>query len=241
MKDRLLKALKRADADYCDIRFETRDATAIGQRGKEIDNVSSSKTEGGVIRACVKGGWGTVAYDSLTDVDKRIAQACDAARRVGVEKTELADNNAPSEAVVRVALKNDFRSVPLNDKINLVKNYNDKLLTSGAAIETTRVHYSDLFRTIHFASSRGNYFMEERPRVILYLVAVARSGSNVQNAMKSFSSARDYNVVLGREDVCATVAKRASDLVSAPKCPGGKFTVLLENELDGVFVQIGRA
>jgi TldD protein len=97
------------------------------------------------------------------------------------------------------------------------------------------VSYYDTFRTVHFASTRGACFMEERPRVILYTVAVARDGSLVQRAGESISSATTYDCVVDMEEKIEEAARRAAALLKAPPCKGGTYTVVLDPELAGVF------
>ena len=81
MKDRLFEALKKSTADYAEVRFETNDATAIAYRGKEVDTCSSSRMTGGIVRACVRGGWGLAVFDSLDgmvpEVDCAVIHGCD--------------------------------------------------------------------------------------------------------------------------------------------------------------------
>jgi len=235
VKDRLLAALAAAPADYVELRWETNDQTSAAYRGKEMDSVGSARNQGGIVRACVKGGWGTSVFDTLDDLPGRVAQACANAALVGHETTELAPVPKPAGEVVPAQLKNDFRGVPLDDKLALIGRYNQIILGADQAIESSIVSYAELFRTVHFANSEGAYFCEERPRVVLYLMGVGRDGSLVQRASESFSSATDYNVVLGREDLAEEVGRRAARLLKAPQCPGGPQTVVLRPDFAGVF------
>ena len=80
------------------------------------------------------------------------------------------------------------------------------VVKADPAIESTNVSLVDAFRTVHFASTAGACYTEERPRIILRLGAVARNGSLVQRAGESFSSAEDFDVVLAREETAEEVA-----------------------------------
>ena len=235
MRDRLLSALASAPADYAEIRWETNDSTSAAYRGKEMDNVGSSRHEGGIVRACVKGGWGTAVFDTLDDLRGRVAQACANAALVGHETTRLAPVPKPAVEFLPAKLTTDFRGVALDDKLALIGAYNAILLGADKAIESSTVAYSESFRTVHFANSEGAYFGEERPRVVLYLVAVGRDGSLVQHASEGFSSAVDYKVVLGREALCQEIGLRAANLLKAPQCQGGPQTVVLRPDFAGVF------
>jgi TldD protein len=235
VKNILNDALRGCPADYAEIRFETRDSTTLSYRGVEVENVGAGRFEGGIVRACTKGGWGLSVFDSLTDLKSHVREACANAALVGRETTQLAET-APLPDVSRTArMTRDFRSVPFDEKLALLANYNDIVLNAHPTVESSYVMYGDAFRTVNFASTRGIAFTEERPRVILYLVAVARDGSLVQRASESFSSANDYSVVLDRETVARDVADRADALLRAPQCEGGKRTVILRPDFAGVF------
>ena len=235
MKDRLFEALKHHTADYAEIRFETEDATGMGYRGRELDHISSRKVSGGIVRACTRGGWGIATFDSLNDLDDQVREACDCARLVGHETTQLAENIPVVSEENPAQLKLDFRGIGIDEKQKLLSSYNEILLGFDPAIETTHVGYGDRYRTVYFASSRGTYYMEERPQVTLHFSAVARDGSLVQKANESFSAAVTYGCVLNLEEQVETVARRAVELLKAIPCEGGTYTVILDQDLGGVF------
>ena len=234
MKDQLAAALKASSADYAEIRVETEDTTNVAYRGPEVEAVSSSRHQGGIVRACTNGGWGNVTFDSLDDLASRVREACECAALVGHEETQLAEVE-PVDIEAPAEMEHDFRGIGLDEKLALTGRYNDLVLKSGPAIESSYVSYHDQFRTVHFASTRGATFMEERPRVILRASAVARDGALVQRAGESVSSARTYDCVLGLEEKIEEAAKRAVALLKAPPCEGGTYTVVLDQELAGVF------
>lgn len=234
MKDKLFESLKKSSADYADIRVETLETTDLAYRGKEIETSKVSAFQGGIVRACTKGGWGIVAFDSLDDLGHRVKQACECAALVGREKTELAEVD-PVDAKRQARLEHDFRGVRLDDKLNLIRNYNEIILGTAPTIESSQVGYSDSFRTVHFASTRGTYFMEERPKVTLFLKAIARADSLVQRAYDSFASVTTYDVALGLESKAREVADRADKLLRAPKATGGPQSVILNPVMGGLF------
>jgi len=235
MNDRLLGALGKARADYADIRFETSDRQAIAYRGRELEDVGSSLFQGGVVRACVRGGWGQSVFDTLDDLDGHVAEACANAAVVAQDRTRLAEGGAPGQHRVQAVLREDFRGVSFDEKLALITAYNDIILKADPAIQSSMVSYSEHFRTVHFASSRGVCFTEERPRVVLYLSAVAGADGQVQRASESYSSAVDFGVVRSREAVAREVAERAAALLRAPQAAGGRTTVVLRQDFAGVF------
>lgn len=235
MKNLLMEALKKSTADYAEIRIETHQRTWLGYRGREMESAGSSSHRGGMVRACTKGGWGHVTFDSLDNLADHVQQACHCAALVGREKTELAEIAAVDDEKP-AALKRDFRGVSLDDKLKVITRYNDIVLKSAPSIRSSFVTYVDVFRTVHFASTRGNYFMEERPFVACYVSATAANGALVQRATESFASAVTYDVVLGLESIAEEVALRADALLRAPKVDGGPQTVILNPLMAGVFI-----
>ncbi|MFP4105640.1 MAG: TldD/PmbA family protein [Phycisphaerae bacterium] len=234
MQDRLSSVLKNCGADYAEVRYEQQDNSRIVYRGKELDDAATGKFTGGIVRACVNGGWATATFDSLNDLEHQVAVAVEGAKAVGRESTELAEVD-PVVAENPARLVHDFRGVSLDEKLKLAGSYNEILLKSDDAIETTTVQYFEKFRTVHFANSRGTYFMEERPQVGISLRATARDGSQTQRAQNGFSSATSYDVVTGLEEETQKIADRAVALLKAPSCEGGKYTVILDPSLGGVF------
>ncbi|MBN1257765.1 MAG: TldD/PmbA family protein [Planctomycetes bacterium] len=235
MKEKLAQALKSATADYAEIRIDQEDSTHIAYRGPEVEDVSSGKYTGGIVRACTNGGWGVATFDSLESLEDCVQEACRCAALVGKDTTALAEIE-PLELDVPARMEHDFREVSIDDKLKTIAGYNEIILKSDPAVETSMVAYADTFRTVHFANTRGARFREERPRVVLYAMAPARKDSRVQRATESISSATDYNCILGMEEKILTASKRAVDLLHAPTCKGGAFTVILDPELAGVFV-----
>ena len=234
MKQRLKDALKNCRADYADIRFETLEATSFNFRGKEQEGAFVGFTQTGSVRACINGGWGSVSFDSLDDLEGKLDIACKFAELVGKEKTMIADGPVCTEDF-HAQLKDDFRGHSIDEKVKAIENYNKIILSSSEEIGSTRLRYTDRFRTVYYASTRGACFMEERPFIGLLIGAVGRKGDLVQNAFQSLGSIDDFGIVLGKEELAAETAKRACDLLHAPKCEGGRTTVILDPAFTGLF------
>jgi TldD protein len=235
MKDRITEALKKSTADYAEIRLEIEETTHLAYRGHEMESAGASSYSGGIARACKNGGWGLIAFDSVNNLAEHLEKACQCAALVGKEKTELAEVEVvDTERAAR--LEHDPRGVSLDEKIRLIQDYNQIILGTDPLIESSGVSYGDSFRTVHFASTRGTYYMEERPRIYCAFYATARDGSLVQRAHDSVASAVTYDVVLDLEESVRDVARRAVSLLKAPKVKGGPTTVVLNHRLGGVFV-----
>jgi TldD protein len=234
MRDRLTEALKAQDVEYADIRLEDQTNTWVNFRGPDLDTIGSARTVGGIVRALYKGGWGYATFNDLVDLPKRVREACETAKLVGRDTTNFTPS-APVVDVIRAKLVKDFRQVPLAEKKALAEEYNQIILGHHKSIQTSSVRYADSFKQIWFASSEGTYIEEEVPDVNLMTAAVAREGDIVQNGFETGGGPDGYQNVEGFHEKARSAAQKAVELLEAPPVAGGKYTVITDPLLTGVF------
>jgi len=234
MRDRLSEALKAQDVEYADIRLEDKTNAWVNFRGPDLDTIGSARTVGGIVRALYKGGWGYATFNDLADLPKRVREACETAQLVGSDITYFAPSE-PVVDVVKAKLVKDFRQIPLAEKKALTEEYNKIILGHHKSIQTSSVRYSDSFKQIWFASSEGTYIEEEVPDVNLMTAAIAREGDIVQNGFETGGGIDGYQSVEGFQDKARNAAQKAVELLAAPPVNGGKYTVITDQLLTGVF------
>ena len=237
MRDRMNAALGRSKADYTEMRIEQREATTVAFRGRNLETASAVIDTGGIVRClCRNNGWGVATFNSLEDLPARVEQAYQCARAAHSEQPiELAPIPVRDERVT-VSLDHDFRGVSLGDKKALAEAYNDILLTYSDEIVDTVCRYADTFSRVCLASSGGTFIEEERPEVSLFAMAVAREGDDVQTSHESRAGQRGFDFVQGCEDLARTAARRAVDLLRAESVVGGRYPVVVNPLLAGVFI-----
>jgi TldD protein len=234
MQDRLMEALKVQDVEFADIRVEDKTNTWVNFRGQDLDTIGSSRTVGGIVRALCKGGWGYATFNDLENLPRRVREACETARLVGRDKTYFAPVE-PVVDVIRARLIKDFRQVPLAEKKNLMEEYNRIVLGHHQKVQTSSVRYADTFKTVWYATSEGTYIEEEKPDVNLMVAAIAREGNIVQTAAETGGGADGYQSVESFHEKAKSAAQMAVELLSAPPVMGGKYTVITDPMLTGVF------
>ena len=234
MRERLSEAIKVHDVDYVDIRIEDKTESQVMFRGADLDNIGSSRTVGGIVRALYKGGWGYATFNDLENLASRVKEACETAKLVGKEDT----NFTPAKAIVDeipAVMEKDFRDIPLSEKKALLEEYNQIMLEYHEKIQTTISGYGDSFKTIWFANSEGAYIMEEKPSTVVFTMAIAREGNNVQKAFKSAGGADGYQIVENFQEKAKESAVKAVELLSAKPVKGGTYTVITNPNMTGVF------
>jgi TldD protein len=234
MRERMEKALRKGDAEFAEIRIESAISSWVNFRGEELDNIGSARTLGGIVRALVKGGWGYATFNDLSDLEKRIKEACESARLVGKEESRFAEVE-PVDDTIAARMGRDFRQVSLAEKKATIEEYNKIILRYHDRIETSAVSYDDRFRRVWYCNSQGTYIEDERPDVVVSISATAREGDNVQRGFESVAGGVGFQIIEGLQDKAEKAAKRAVDLLSAPPVVGGRYTVIINPKLAGVF------
>lgn len=236
MRDKLADALKAGtDADYVEVRLSRGETTDLSYRGREVEQVGRTTGLGGCARALVKGGWGFVSFNDVSDLSAHVRLAVRQARLVGNDRSHF----APAEPIVDVGaaqLRKDPRSVPLSEKKRLFDEYNETMWAVSDRIQTTVARYRDAARTTYFANSEGSYIEQKNVDLSMVVVAVARDGSDVQQAFLSLGSAVDFGQVEDQHKQVEDVARRAVALLSARPVKGGEYTVIIDPKLAGVFI-----
>ncbi|MDR4508342.1 MAG: TldD/PmbA family protein [Candidatus Brocadiaceae bacterium] len=234
MEKQIKSALKSAKADYAEIRVQEGSGTGVAYVGKELESIGEKNIFGGCVRAMINGGWGFVAFNDIESLPKYVEMACEQAQCVGREKSQLAPIPVTHDST-RTEVEVDPADISLADKQIICEAYNRKILSSKQ-IQTSNVRYSDSQGAVHFANTEGSYIVQKTLFCGISLLAMARDGMNVQQAYYSVGDLRGFEKVRGLEQKCEEITKRAIDQLTAKPVKGGKYTVIIDPKLCGVFV-----
>ncbi|RKZ18982.1 hypothetical protein DRQ18_08020 [bacterium] len=232
MIEELKRVLEKCGVEYAEIRVEEREGTAIYYSGKELEIAERKRSFGGCIRTFHKGGWGFVTFNKLKDLEDWLHRS---ERQAKTMKRE--SGLAPVKPVrdkVRLSLPDDPRKVPLEEKHELVRKYN-QIVMGHEKIQTTRVGYEDTFIRKYYVNTEGTEIVEERVYSGVRMVATAVDGTNVQISFDSVGGTQGWNSVLGLEDVAERVCKEAVEMLKAEPVEAGVYTVVVDPQLAGVF------
>lgn len=234
MNDIITHALNAADADYAEVRIHRGTGTRVSYVGRELEDIGEVAGLGGCVRALVDGGWGFVSFNDIDHIESFVRRACDQARQVGGGKDRLAPV-APAEATTADTPEVDPSAVSLDEKHDLCRAYNERLLAGSEKVATTNVMYRDRRGTVWFANTQGTRVAHETCFCGIYLTAVARDGHDVQFGRHSVGDHRGYQIVQGLDAHCDEAVQRAVDLLAARPVKGGRYDVIMDNRLCGVF------
>ncbi len=229
----LAETLKRYSADYIEAHLEQSQSSHIAYRGRELDSIGRATAIGGNVRAMVKGAWGFVSFNDLTELANKAELAVKQAQFAGREQSRL----APVEPVVDIALTKPDRNpvaIPLPKKKQLMDEYND-IIWRTPKLQTSISGYGDSYKKTIFVNSSGSYIEQDRMDIALRLTAVATEGNEVQQALLSLGSRGNFAEIEGLHHQVEQMAQRSVELLSAPQVKGREYTVVLDPVLAGVF------
>jgi TldD protein len=230
----LTKAFKGCSADYIEAHLEESQSSHITYRGRELESIGRTTAIGGNVRALVKGGWGFVSFNNLSELKGSVELAVKQAQLVGNQKSQLAQVEPAVDVVPAEKDKNPV-AIPLVEKKQLLDEYND-IVWRTPGLQTSTIGYSDGCKKVIFLNSLGSYIEQERADIALRLAAVATEGSEVQQAGLSVGSRGNFSLIKGLHQEVELMAQHAVELLSAPRVRGGEYTVVLDPVLAGVFV-----
>ncbi|MCX6344342.1 MAG: TldD/PmbA family protein [Armatimonadetes bacterium] len=239
--EKALDEAKARGAQYADIRIVNRDNEAIVLRTGKVEHLDRSSSNGFGVRVLVDGAWGFSSSPKftiedamrVTDEAVRIARASAMVKRKDVKL-------APAH-VFEGKFISDFDidpfDVALDEKIGLLRDA-DEALRQNDKIKLTDCSMRFWKFDQVFASSEGAYIEQTKVETGAGFSATAIEGSEVHTRSYPSSFGGDY-AAAGYEFVesmnlvshAEQTAKEAVELLSAPPCPNGDQTLILEGSM----------
>jgi len=243
MRDLAIKALNIAQqlgASYADVRVMERTGEGIEVKNGRVEGVSSSTSSGFNVRVIVNGAWGFASSARMDDAEaERVAQqAIQIARAsalVAGEPVRLSPL-PPQKGSYRTPMRIDPFSVPLNQKVQLLLNADSAMRSvKGVALTSGNMEYSREHKL--FMSTEGSEIEQE-----LFDTGAAISASAVDPESSEIQT-RSYPNSFGRQagtagyefieamqltDHAVRIGEEAVQLLTAPQCPSGIMTVILD-------------
>jgi len=206
----------------------------IVMKDGKVQEITSGNNWGGCVRVLKNGAWGvsfTTNPGKMEDAGKsalKLANALD-------NDVKLADIE-PTQDNVKSKAKLKLQDVSLDEKKESMSAA-EKAANLETIVSTT-VNYVDGEGTTIFVNSEGTELQIEESRVALFMNAVAASDGIIQFGHKSTGGAAGFEVIQ-KEDLekfGRITAEKAIRLLKAELPPSGKFPVVMDPELTGVFI-----
>jgi len=234
MIEDLKEALQGLDVEYADIRVEDSEHTAVVYRGKELENVIRNFELGGCLRVFKNGNWAVASFNKVEGSLNELARETAAKLDLLPRKDEHLLSVPAADETIELDPETDPRSVTLEQKHDLIRGYNEILLKNPRVATTTAV-YADEFIKCFFCSTEDRHLAQEKVYTGVALNVTARDGANVQSYARSFGKTQGFASLTGLEPEIETIAGIAIDLLKAEKVTAGRYDVVIDPLLAGVF------
>ena len=236
MIEKLKRLLQDVDADYADIRYEVKSLNHLQLSNEELTAVTSSRTDGYVIRVLKDGGMAAAAFTAWDDAEKAIHSALQSAVVMGEYRRSpvlLADAIAVQDSF-KPHLIEDPRDVSMEEKIALMKKY-VRIPLQRKEIINVELSYSDVIREKYFVNSEGSEIFEELVTTVLSGDIKSKQGSVIQNVRISAGGSDGFQQIRDQEANFEKRTEIAIALLSADPVKGGKYNCILNHLMTGVF------
>ena len=231
---RVLSSLK---CDYGDVRFSRGASTSIYFSGKDLESIKSGESTGGSVRLLCNGAWGFLSFNDLEEMEGAIVSCRDLASGVSLRSHERSGVKRGEPVVMEFSDRCDidFTAVPVEEKVRLISGYND-ILNAPEAVQTTGAMYRDSRSLSCFMNTEGSEIWYDKSYCGVSFSSVARDGAVIQPFSNSVSGHGGFEIVKDREAMAEQVARTAVDLLTAGSVPGGRYRVIVNQKLAGVFI-----
>jgi len=236
MKEILREGFSEFSGEFADLRYEIIRSTQIVFRGKDLETATKTVEQGGGVRVFNAGSEGFATFSRPEDVKNAVSEAERLAR---ISKPQGEVHLASVEPVVMEfipELEKDPRKVSLEEKVELIRKYNEIALSGGDKITSTTAVYKDDEVERYYISTDGTLVKEVRVYAGIAVSVIAADGTNVQSAHITFGDQRGYDTVLNREEEVEEAIRDALNLLKAERVKRGTYTVILDPEIAGVFI-----
>ncbi|HET7702216.1 MAG TPA: TldD/PmbA family protein [Candidatus Limnocylindrales bacterium] len=238
LSDRALDTAVQLGAAYADARVVHRRDESIAVKSGRVEGVASGESEGFGIRVLVEGAWGFASSSRLTAAEAdRVA--ADAVRIAKASATALRDrvrldDRPPAHGTYETPIAEDPFAVPLEEKIGLLLAA-DEAARSVDGVAFTEARYDAQREMRTFGATDGSWTEQTFTHVGAGVEVNAIEGDEHQrrtypDADGGPFQAAGYEYVRGLDLVARAgpLAEEAVELLSAPQCPSGRFTVILD-------------
>ena len=230
------KIIKKIEnkVDYADIISGTSNNTNIILEDGKIQEISKGTSNKARIRVLNNGAWGFAYTNDINKIEEITETAIKISKSLNGD-IELSENK-PIKDKTKTPLKKPVNDISIEEKKELLTEVNSAAQLEN--ITSTTINYGDSEEKTILITSEGSEIIQETTRIRLSLNTVASSGTLKQMSHGSIGGVKGYELIDNTdiEKFSRNISEKSIRLLNAEKPPSGKFTIITDNELTGVFI-----
>lgn len=238
MRELLRAALRLAEADYCEVRFEESNYLNITYRGREVEQILKEIKYGGYVRALYKGAWGFVSFNNPDQLSDMVQAACRQAKLAG--ERHSGESKLAAVPVFEEEFTPEYtlnpEAIALTEKIRILTRYKDLILNFHPAITAAYIVYKETHTDLYFANTDGTYIKQKKLDIGANLSVIACRGDATVTRVVGRGSSKGFDCMLNVDAELREACDLAVRLLDAPQVKAGVYTVICDQDLAGLFV-----
>ncbi len=231
-------------ADYASIRIERNHVGSVTVGNGEVEKSTFGYEEGAGVSVLANGAWGFSSSSKLEieSLTKAVSFALKIAKNIGgklgeKEKAELADVPTIRDKTVELG-KEKLKDMSIEEKINFSLEADREMRGIDGRIKGTTVNYMEGYGELLFMSNEGAKIVKQGSRCYISFQAVAIGKGKIQSYRTRVAHKGGFEGIKSQDPFKKAVesSKKALNLLSGKNPPSGRFTVIMDPELLGVFI-----
>ncbi len=234
----IIKKALSSGGDYADVFVEHQTPLSIHLEDDKIEKLISGMDAGVGVRV-IFGDRTAYAYSNDFSKDSLMEIAATVGRAVkeGKEKDAVFDLRKVSPRV-DFKIRNYPPDVEIGKKITLVENANRAAKGVSASVRQVSVIYRDAVQNLCIATSDGTITEEERVYTLALVQVIAAEGDVLQTGYEPVGGLSGFELFDEHplDGIAARTARKAVEMLKAPKAPGGRMPVVISSEAGGTMI-----
>ncbi|MGL4389215.1 MAG: TldD/PmbA family protein [Brevinema sp.] len=222
---------QKSAADFTEInRSQSKGSSIIISKGITERCLNSSSSAGSV-RVFEKGGVGFSAFNN-DDFQNGITNSLDSAKISGASGRYVVEAPVIKDHVEN-QIQIDPQKLSLAEKHEFAQKVHE--LIADPVFISTRVEFRNSTKNTSYVSSEGSEISQTKHFTGMSASVSMKDGNTIQQAYFSEGTYGGMENLNNIEEKAETIKKRVKELIKAPKIESGKYRVLLNQNLAGVF------
>jgi TldD protein len=234
---RILRSALAEGGEFADIYFEEGSSTSIVCEEGKIEKIIAGTDRGVGIRV-ISDLRTAYAYTNEITEKALLELARTVSRAVRGKEFGAAIDLRAKVIGPGFPIKTSPGSVPLQDKVALVRRADDAARKIDERVRQVMVVYRDGRVRTQIANSLGDFIETGRTGTVFLTQVVASAGDVIQTGYEPVGGFRGFELFdqTSPEEVARTAAQRALMMLSARKAPAGTMPVVISSEAGGTMV-----
>ena len=235
--DEILDASLSKGGDFAEIFIEETSQTSVTYEDNKLDKLSTGTDVGAGIRV-IDGK--TIYYAASEDLSfeslKEKALFLSKSIKKTPNKREI--GLTPVLSTLELEVKKRPNTVPISEKVDVVRRSNDIARSYGSNIRQVTVRYIDTNQAVTIVNSLGRYIEDNRIRTRFAVNVVAAKDGILQTGFEGPGGTVGFELfdIYDPEKVTRIAAERALLMLDAKHAPSGKMPVVMSAEAGGTMV-----